>query len=224
MIHAATDEVLEHLWYATEEERPVSSLTDLHIAPGESHLPDQSLQEAVLAMQLDGSIQPGNVWRLSPLAAQQARGIVRRHRLAEVLFVHAFGTALHEAEVSACEMEHMLSEIVTNRICAFLGHPPVCPHGKEVPKGDCCGVYSASVEPLITRLIDVPVGATASIAYIASKTSARIERLAAFGIIPGSGVQLIARRPSCVVSCGATSIALDDDIAREIYVVIPQTP
>ncbi len=223
MIHAATDEVLEHLWYATEEERPVSSVADLRIAPGEGDAPDESLLSAVATLRADGWIEPGSVWRLSPSAAQRARGIVRRHRLAEVLFVHAFGTALHEAEVSACEMEHMLSEIVTNRICAFLGHPPVCPHGKEVPQGDCCGVYSTRVEPLITRLVDVPVGATASIAYIASKSSARIERLAAFGIIPGSEVRLIARRPSCVVSCGATSIALDDDIAREIYVVIPHT-
>jgi len=221
MIHLATDEVLEHLWYDTEEERPVLSVADLRIVIGEGDLSDGSLQKAILEMQSDGSIQPGNVWRLSPAAAQQARGIVRRHRLAEVLFVHAFGTALHEAEVSACEMEHMLSEIVTNRICAFLGHPPVCPHGKEVPQGECCVVYSTRVEPLITRLIDVPVGATASIAYIASKSSARIERLAAFGIIPGSEVRLIARRPSCVVSCGATSIALDDDIARDVYVVIP---
>lgn len=219
MIHAAADEVLEHLWYATEEERPVSSVADLRLASGNNDLSDESLQSAIAALQLDDSIQPGSVWRLSPSGEQRAQAIVRRHRLAEVLFVHAFGTGLREAEVSACEMEHMLSESVTNRICAFLGHPPACPHGKQVPEGDCCRIYSTSVEPLITRLIDVPVGSTASIAYIAPKSSSRIERLASFGIIPGSVVRLVARRPSCVVSCGASSIALDDDIGRDIYVV-----
>ena len=224
MIHAAADEVLEHLWYAAEEERAASSVADLRLASGESDLPDEALQSAVAELQSDGWIQPGSVWRLSPSGEERAQAIVRRHRLAEVLFMHAFGTGLREAEVSACEMEHMLSESVTNRICAFLGHPPACPHGKRVPPGDCCRVYSRSVDPLIIRLIDLPVGATASIAYIAPKGSARIERLAAFGIIPGSVVRLVSRRPSCVVSCGSSSIALDDDIGRDIYVVRRNDP
>ena len=219
MIHAAADEVLEHLWYAAEEERAASSVADLRLASGESDLPDEALQSAVAELQSDGWIQPGSVWRLSPSGEERAQAIVRRHRLAEVLFVHAFGTGLREAEVSACEMEHMLSETVTNRICTFLGHPPACPHGKHIPQGDCCRVYSTTVDPLITRLLDMPVGTTASIAYIAPKSSARIERLAAFGIIPGSEVRLVARRPSCVISCGASSIAVDDDIGRDIYVV-----
>ncbi len=219
MIHAAADEVLEHLWYAAEEERAASSVADLRLASGESGLPDEALQSAVAELQSDGWIQPGSVWRLSPSGEERAQAIVRRHRLAEVLFVHAFGTGLREAEVSACEMEHMLSETVTNRICTFLGHPPACPHGKHIPQGHCCRVYSTTVDPLITRLLDMPVGTTASIAYIAPKSSARIERLAAFGIIPGSEVRLVARRPSCVISCGASSIAVDDDIGRDIYVV-----
>ena len=113
-----------------------------------------------------------------------------------MLFVHAFGSPLHEAEVSACEMEHMLSEAVTNRVCTFLGHPPACPHGKPIPQSDCCRVYSTRIEPIITRLTDVPVGTTASIAYIAPKSSARIERLATFGIIAGSEVTLTARKPT----------------------------
>jgi DtxR family Mn-dependent transcriptional regulator len=219
MIHAAADEVLEHLWYAAEETRAASCVADLRVPSGESDLPDEALQCAVAELQSDGWIQPGSVWRLSPSGERRAQAIVRRHRLAEVLFVHAFGTGLREAEVSACEMEHMLSETVTNRICSFLGHPQACPHGKHIPQGECCGVYSTTVDPLISRLLDLPVGSTASIAYIAPKSSSRIERLAAFGIIPGSDVRLVARKPSCVISCGASSIALDDDIGRDIYVV-----
>jgi DtxR family Mn-dependent transcriptional regulator len=115
-------------------------------------------------------------------------------------------------------MEHMLSEPVVDRVCAFLGHPPACPHGKPVPAGECCRVYSTRVEPLMRRVTELPVGATASIAYIAPKTLARIDRLSAFGIVPGSEIRLIARNPSCVVACGASSIALDDEIGREIYV------
>ena len=213
MIHAATDEVLERLWYAAEESRTPSSHADFNI-----DVSDADLSDALDHLLAAGWIENADGYRLSEPGAARARGIVRRHRLAEVLFVQALGTNLHDAEISACEMEHMLSEAVVDRVCAFLGHPPACPHGKPVPAGDCCRVYSTRVEPLIRRITELPVGTTASIAYIAPKTLSRIDRLAAFGIVPGSEIRLIARNPSCVVACGASSIALDDEIGREIYV------
>jgi DtxR family Mn-dependent transcriptional regulator len=212
MIHATTDEVLERLWYATEEARTVA-FADFRIEVSEAEL-----RAALETLVASGCIDHAAGYTLSQSGAVRARGIVRRHRLAEVLFVQALGTNLHDAEVSACEMEHMLSEAVVDRVCAFLGHPPACPHGKPVPPGECCRVYSMRVEPLIRRVTELPVGATASIAYIAPKTLARIDRLAAFGMVPGSEIRLIARNPSCVVACGASSIALDDEIGREIYV------
>jgi len=212
MIHSAADEVLEHLWYAVEEHRPVSCVDDLRLG---DVVPDDEIVDALELLRAEGLVKD---LRLSVAGELRARAIVRRHRLAEMLFVHAFGSPLHEAEVSACEMEHMLSEAVTNRVCTFLGHPPACPHGKAIPQSDCCRVYSTRIEPIITRLTDVPVGTTASIAYIAPKSSARIERLATFGIIAGSEVTLTARKPSCVISCGGTSVAVDDEIGNDIYV------
>lgn len=216
MIHAPTDEVLEHLYYASEDQRVVVSLDDLH-----ADLTDRAFNEAMAELTAQGAVVSGGTCSLSESGEQRARGIVRRHRLAEVLCVQALGTDLHDAEVSACEMEHTLSESVVDRVCAFLGHPPVCPHGKPVPAGECCRVYSKKLEPLIMRIVDLPVGASASIAFIAQTTLARIERLAAFGIVPGSEVRLVARHPTCVVACGASSIALDDDIGRDIYVRAP---
>lgn len=213
MIHAATDEVLERLWYAAEESRTPLSFADFRL-----DFSEDELRRALDTLVEDGCVNHADGYRLSESGAERARGIVRRHRLAEVLFVQALGTNLHDAEISACEMEHMLSEPVVDRVCAFLGHPPACPHGKPVPAGECCRLYSTRVEPLIRRVTELAVGATASIAYIAPKTHARIDRLAAFGIVPGSEIRLIARNPSCVVACGASSIALDDEIGREIYV------
>ena len=212
MIHSAADEVLEHLWYALEEHRAVSCVDDLRLG---GVVPDDEVVDALESLRAEGLV---NDLRLSATGERRAKAIVRRHRLAEMLFVHAFGSPLHEAEVSACEMEHMLSEAVTNRVCTFLGHPPACPHGKPIPQSECCRVYSTRIEPIITRLTDVPVGTTASIAYIAPKSSARIERLATFGIIAGSEVTLTARKPSCVISCGGTSVAVDDEIGTDIYV------
>ena len=212
MIHTASDEVLEHLWYAIEEERSVHSRDDLHIAELDDDTFLTAITELVAANAIDDKLQ------LSETGIARARRIVRRHRLAEVLFHEALGTGLRDAEESACEMEHMLSDTVVDRVCTFLGHPPVCPHGKRIPPGDCCRVYSTRIDPLVTRVIDLQVGASATIAFIAPKTLARLQKLAAFGIVPGSEIRLVARKPSCVIGCGATSIALEDDIGREIYV------
>lgn len=194
MFHPPVEEALERLWYAKEEGRAgeiTSELIDLKLAT------------------FNG---------LTPEGEERARGIVRRHRLAEVMFKQVMDTDLRDAEKSACEFEHILAERVVDRVCTFLGHPPACPHGKPIPQGSCCRVYSRKIEPLITRLIDMPIGAKATVVFIAPKFVQRLNRLAAFGVAPGSEVRLIERRPSLVLSCGQTSLALEDEIGAEIYV------
>ncbi len=67
-----------------------------------------------------------------------ARDLVRRRRLAEVLFSSALHLSDPEVELAACRMEHIINPEVTNSICSFLGHPKTCPHGRTIPTGDCC--------------------------------------------------------------------------------------
>jgi putative ABC transport system ATP-binding protein len=68
----------------------------------------------------------------------RARDLVRRRRLAEVLFSSAMRLSDPEVEIAACRMEHIINPEVTNSICSFLGHPRSCPHGRAIPTGDCC--------------------------------------------------------------------------------------
>jgi Fe2+ transport system protein FeoA len=68
------------------------------------------------------------------------------------------------------------------------------------------------------RITDVPVGTTAPITYIEQSSAARLNKLASYGIIPGTEVRLIARRPSVVLQCGNTSVAIEDEIGEAIYV------
>ena len=70
----------------------------------------------------------------------------------------------------------------------------------------------------VRRLTDLTPGATASIAFIAPTSSARINKLASFGLVPGSEIRLVSRRPAVVLQCGATSIAVEDEIGRDMYV------
>lgn len=203
MQHPITDELLEQLWYAQEEQRPVKTIADPRAA------------EELLAAKL---IRMGDAVELTDEGTERARGIVRRHRLAEILFGQVLDVDLRDAEKSACEFEHILAERVVDRVCTFLGHPPACPHGLPIPQGSCCRVYSKKVEPLITRLVDLPLGASGNVVFIAPKSVFRLNRLASFGVVPGSTVRLIERKPSVVLACGQTSIAVEDEIGQEIYV------
>lgn len=70
---------------------------------------------------------------------KRAQDVIRRHRLAERLFIQTFQVAdEREVEQQACKFEHILSAEATERICSFLGHPETCPHGSPIPPGACC--------------------------------------------------------------------------------------
>jgi Iron dependent repressor, metal binding and dimerisation domain len=70
---------------------------------------------------------------------QRATDVIRRHRLAERLFMQTFKVVDEkEIEQQACKFEHILSPDATDRICTFLGHPETCPHGSPIPRGACC--------------------------------------------------------------------------------------
>lgn len=210
MHHPVTDEILERLWYAREEQRTVVPIADLPIADA------AAIDELVSSAQVRR--HGADALELTTSGSERARGIVRRHRLAEILFTQVLEVDESDAEKSACEFEHMLAERVVDRVCTFLGHPPNCPHGHPIPPGSCCAVYAKKVDPLITRLVDLPLGASGSVVFIAPKSVSRLNKLAAFGVVPGSQVRLIERKPSVVLSCGQTSIAVEDEIGREIYV------
>lgn len=209
MNHPLTDEVLERLWYANEEGRTIHDAHEIRLN-GDAEPALQELRAAKLVRH--------DAIALTAEGSEKARGIVRRHRLAEILFTQVLEVDSGDAETSACEFEHILAERVVDRVCTFLGHPPACPHGHPIPQGSCCHVYSKKVDPLIMRLVDLPLGASGSVVFIAPKSVARLNRLAAFGVVPGSQVRLIERKPSVVLTCGNTSLAIEDDIGREIYV------
>ncbi len=211
MIHPQTDEILESLWYANESDRKSVPISKLRVEGD----PASAVAELIAGNQVS---RTGDDLSLLPAGELRGRGIVRRHRLAEILFTHVLEANREEAEQSACEFEHMLSESVVDRVCTFLGHPPSCPHGKPIPQGSCCAVYSRKLEPLITRLVDLPIGSSGTVVFIAPKSPSRLNKLAAFGVVPGSLVKLIERKPSVVMSCGPTSIAIEDEIGREIFV------
>jgi DtxR family Mn-dependent transcriptional regulator len=212
VIHDPREEILERVFALGEEGGATMAALE------------ESLTEFDVRAELERLVQSGHVERVGDRIELTRRGddiartVVRRNRLAERLLADLFDLRGEVMEASACAFEHALSAEVTESVCTFLGHPPLCPHQKPIPQGECCSAPTRELRPLVTPLPDLDIGRSGRIVFIAPKYVDRLNRLSSLGVIAGSVVRLRQRRPACVIEFGATSLALDPEIAREIFV------
>jgi len=198
------DEALEAIWELSEDGEV--DFTELINEIGN--------EKEVLEMQKDGLIIiKDNKVYFTEKGRFRARDITRRHLLAERLFVDVL--ALKDYEEDACRFEHAISPEVEEAICTFLGHPPTCPHGRPIPKGNCCRLYTKEIKPLVQPLTELEVGTTAKVVFI---TTPALEKLTAIGFMPGGAIKLQQKKPSYVVGIDETTIAIDEEIAKGIFV------
>ena len=160
----------------------------------------------------------GRLIQLSPEGTRQAQTIVRRHRLTEVLLHNVLDVSEASMESTACQVEHILNPEVTEAVCAFLGHPPSCPHGRAIPRGRCCESAGTVVEPLLVPLARLAVGESAPVAFVHSGRHEYLQRLGALGIAPGRTIRVRQTQPTLVIQIGETELALDRRAGQEIVV------
>jgi putative ABC transport system ATP-binding protein len=157
------DEILEELWVLAENGEPaelgrvevdgalptglaLQRMQELGLVEMEAHTSEPHTHKQVFNRCHDvmrpSADFPGHgdqMIHFTEKGRKRAEDIIRRHRLAERLFVHTFRVQ-DEQQVAeqACRFEHILSPEATDSICSFLGHPRTCPHGSPIPAGECC--------------------------------------------------------------------------------------
>jgi DtxR family Mn-dependent transcriptional regulator len=206
------DELLELIWTLREE-----GVSDMdHLLETTQDIEAKSILRKMIK---DGLFQTeGNRIILKERGEEKAREIIRRHRLTERLLYEIFEMSEEEVEEEACKLEHILSPGVTESVCTFLGHPPTCIHGKPIPRGECCTKFKKEMKPLVIPLEELGLGDEGRIVFIAPKSHQRLDRLSTLGIVPGSILRMHQKNPSFVLQIGETTIALDRDIVKNIYV------
>jgi len=206
------DELLELIW--TLREKGVADLD--HLLETTQDIEANSILRKMIKDDLF-EIE-GNRMILKERGEEKAREIVRRHRLTERLLYEIFEMSEEEVEEEACKLEHILSPTVTESVCTFLGHPPTCIHGKPIPRGECCAKFKKEMKPLVIPLEELGLGEEGRIVFIAPKSHQRLDRLSTLGIVPGSVLRMHQKNPSYVLQIGETTLALDRDIVKNIYV------
>ena len=206
------DEVLERIW--TQCERNLGdrvSITDLGQQYG---------RESLLVVLEESELieRNGDFVVLTRQGEERAQQRVRNHRLAERLLNELFKIEDPGREDTACKFEHILSPRVTESVCTVLGHPPVCPHGRRIPPGKCCKKGTKKLEPLVRPLKDLELGRDARIVFMMPDAHTRLSRLSSMGIMPGAKIKLLQKRPSVVLQIDETTVALERNIAMEIFI------
>jgi DtxR family Mn-dependent transcriptional regulator len=209
-ISDVAEELLEELWTQIVEKKSTLTLTALNLDK------EDKMIEELLHMGLIELM--GDDVRLTNKGRDEARGTIRRHRLAERLLADILDTKESYIEEMSCKMEHALYKGVDESICTILGHPRVCPHGMPIPPGRCCKMAGRKAERVVYPLSELDNNQMGKIAYIHSQEPEKLQKLMGMGVMPGMTITLITRFPSFVFQLGQTQIAVDKEIASDIYV------
>jgi len=78
------------------------------------------------------------VMKLTTEGEKIGEQMIRNTRLLEVMMKEALKIEVDEEMV--CGIEHHMKEIFTDALCTLLKHPRSCPHGYDIPLGNCCKV------------------------------------------------------------------------------------
>ena len=206
------DECLERIWHLGER----------GIGPSVASAVAAGIREGCLReLQDDGllAIDPADALSFTPAGQEQARRLIRCHRIAERLVSDVLGES---AESSACEFEHLVETGVVDAICTLLGHPRECPHGYAIPEGDCCRRSAEVVRRRVVPLLQLDLGESARIAWVSGQGDERLHALSSLQIRPGAVVTLHQIRPSVVIEVESSSIAIDEAVASTINVWAPE--
>jgi DtxR family transcriptional regulator, Mn-dependent transcriptional regulator len=76
------------------------------------------------------------VMKLTTEGERIGERMIRNTRLLEVMMKEALKIEIDEEMV--CGIEHHMKEIFTDALCTLLKHPRSCPHGYDIPLGNCC--------------------------------------------------------------------------------------
>lgn len=213
------DEMLEVLWTQAEKsDFQENSLIQVAATEGLDESSARHWLDEIVKAGL-GVVRDGQA-HLTPQGEEEAKSVIRRHRLAERLFADVFKTSEEVWEKEACQLEHesVLTAEAVNAVCSFLGHPPHCPHGRSIPPGDCCQKFTKEIKPFVIPLSEATLSEHYRIAFITPKHHNRLAKLSSIGILPGSYVVLQQKKPAYVLHVGQTEVALDGAIVDDIYV------
>jgi DtxR family transcriptional regulator, Mn-dependent transcriptional regulator len=167
----------------------------LDVSPGTVTSMLKTLSESGLA-----TYTPYEGVRLTPHGATLALRVLRRHRLVELFLATTLKMNWDEVHEEAEHLEHAVSDLLIDRIDAFLGHPATDPHGDPIPRAD------GSVDETSNRkLADCEAGEKFRFVRVLDQTPEFLRFLSESNLTLGRCGEVTANRPES----GAITVTIE---------------
>nr|WP_321243106.1 metal-dependent transcriptional regulator [uncultured Psychroserpens sp.] len=155
--------------------------------------------------------------QLTEKGTKMALNVVRKHRLWESFLFKMFDMSLHDIHREAELLEHQTSDLLADKISAYLGHPKFDPHGDPIPNAD----GEITTEDTSISLAEATEGKTYIISRLLSDDKEFFDFCAQNEIkyrnIVTVSKQFISNKMT-QISIGSNSIVLNEDFTKIIYV------
>jgi DtxR family Mn-dependent transcriptional regulator len=190
------------------------------------HQSGPTVSQTVARMERDGlvTVEGDRHLELTSAGRHRAVGVMRKHRLAELLLVNVIGLEYEAAHAEACRWEHVMSEEVEQKVYELLGRPNVSPYGNRIPGLDefdanLDGELEA-VEPVVSLAStsgDAPV-IVRRISEQLQKETDLIHDLHEAGVEPGTSVMVSRSGGDITLTHGETSVRIPRAMANLVFV------
>src|SRR5579859_3256266 len=211
--HPPVEEYLEAMLEVAEEGAEViqARLVERlgHSAP--------SVSETVKRLIDEGFVErSGRTLVLTARGKRRAEGVVRKHRLAELLLTEVIGLPWHKAHLEAGRWEHVISDEVEERLIVLLGNPLTCPHGNPIPG-------AGAPRRDLTMLEDAETGQKLRLERISEAVeldNSALVYLDQHGFRPGADAVVKDRAPdgTLVLEVDGRTVAIGPSLGRQLFV------
>ena len=153
---------------------------------------------------------------LTKKGTQKAIAIIRKHRLWEVFLVEKLNFSWDEVHDIAEELEHIQSEVLIDRLDAFLGSPDKDPHGDPIPNKE--GVFYNTIKTLLSELDS---GDSGTCVAVKNTSKEFLVYLSKMGIALGNEITVVSKEPfdnSMTIRINDKIIQLSAMVCRNIYI------
>jgi len=154
--------------------------------------------------------------RLTPRGRREGAVAVRAHRVSEAYLVRVLEYGWDEAHETADRLGEIADELLVARMEKQAGYPRRCPHGEPIPRAD------GTIEiPDDAPLTEAQVGDRGRISRVKARDGARLQYLAARGVLPETEFRVAARAPfdgPIRITLAGSECVLGQELARLVWV------
>ncbi|TVP77715.1 MAG: metal-dependent transcriptional regulator [Puniceicoccaceae bacterium] len=218
MPSATVEDYIKHIYLVSEKqtgtEVPMGQVADaLGVVPGTATTMMKALADAGLVR-----YAPRVGVELTEPGRRLALHVLRRHRLIEQFLVEVLGFDWSEVHAEAEQLEHVVSDLLLERIDQLLDHPTEDPHGDPIPSA-----AGELVAGHLDSLVNCPLNTPLSVARISDQDTDFLNYIARSGLNPGvilvvENRSLAAESVGLRLTAGGGSLSLGLGAAAKVLV------